>query len=153
DGVDFEVLHPRPDHYAEDGSGRLSSNAMSCVLRVSSGAHSAWLGGDIDAAQEVRLALARPGLDATVLLAPHHGSATSSSPVLLNTLRPRRVLVQSGYRNRFGHPAPVVLERYRERGIPWVNSPDCGAATWRSDQPEALVCQREVDRRYWHHPG
>jgi competence protein ComEC len=88
-----------------------------------------------------------------VLLAPHHGSATSSSPVLLNTLRPRRVLVQSGYRNRFGHPAPVVLERYRERGIPWVNSPDCGAATWRSDQPEALVCQREVDRRYWHHPG
>jgi competence protein ComEC len=153
DGVDFEVLHPQPDHYAEDGSGRLSSNAMSCVLRVSSGAHSAWLGGDIDAAQEVRLALARPGLDATVLLAPHHGSATSSSPVLLNTLRPRRVLVQSGYRNRFGHPAPVVLERYRERGIPWVNSPDCGAATWRSDQPEALVCQREVDRRYWHHPG
>lgn len=153
DGVDFEVLHPQPDHYAEDGSGRLSSNAMSCVLRVSSGAHSAWLGGDIDAAQEVRLALARPGLDATVLLAPHHGSATSSSPVLLNTLRPRRVLVQSGYRNRFGHPAPVVLERYRERGIPWVNSPDCGAATWRSDQPDAVVCQREVDRRYWHHPG
>ncbi|WP_439608576.1 DNA internalization-related competence protein ComEC/Rec2 [Hydrogenophaga sp.] len=153
DGVDFEVLHPQPDHYAEDGSGRLSSNAMSCVLRVSSGAHSAWLGGDIDAAQEVRLALARPGLDATVLLAPHHGSATSSSPVLLNTLRPRRVLVQSGYRNRFGHPAPVVLERYRERGIPWVNSPDCGAATWRSNQPDAVLCQREVDRRYWHHPG
>ncbi|RJP72554.1 MAG: DNA internalization-related competence protein ComEC/Rec2 [Comamonadaceae bacterium] len=153
DGVDFEVLHPQPDHYADDGSARLSSNAMSCVLRVSSGAHSAWLGGDIDAAQEVRLALARPELDATVLLAPHHGSATSSSPVLLNTLRPRRVLVQSGYRNRFGHPAPVVLARYRERGIPWVNSPDCGAATWRSDQPEAVVCQREVDRRYWHHPG
>lgn len=153
DGVDFEVLHPQPAHYAEDGSGRLSSNAMSCVLRVANGAQSAWLGGDIDAAQEVRLALARPDERASLMLAPHHGSQTSSSPVLLNTLRPRHVIVQSGYRNRFGHPAPVVLERYAQRGIPWVNSPDCGAATWRSSEPEAVLCQREVDRRYWHHPG
>jgi competence protein ComEC len=153
DGVDFEVLHPQPEHYAEDGSGRLSSNAMSCVLRVSNGAQSAWLGGDIDAAQEVRLALERPELTATVMLAPHHGSQTSSSPVLLNTLRPSHVIVQSGYRNRFGHPAPVVLERYAQRGIPWVGSPECGAATWRSAEPDAVVCQREVHRRYWHHPG
>lgn len=149
DGVHFEVLHPQPAHYAEDGNGRLSSNAMSCVLRVSNGAHSAWLGGDIDATQEVRLALARPDERATVMLAPHHGSQTSSSPVLLNTLQPRWVLVQSGYRNRFGHPASVVLERYAQRGIPWVNSPECGAATWRSSEPDAVACQRDAARRYW----
>ncbi|MGV3727576.1 ComEC/Rec2 family competence protein [Hydrogenophaga sp.] len=153
DGVDFEVLHPQPDDYAEDGTGRLSSNAMSCVLRVSNGTHSAWLAGDLDAAHEVRLALARPGLRATLMLAPHHGSHTSSSPVLLNTLQPRWVLVQSGYRNRFGHPAPAVLERYAQRGMAWRNSPECGAATWRSEAPEAVVCQREAGRRYWHHPG
>ncbi|WP_291010539.1 hypothetical protein [Hydrogenophaga sp.] len=47
------------------------------------------------------------------MLAPHHGSRSSSSPVLLNTLKLRWVLVQSGYRNRFGHPAPEVLARYR----------------------------------------
>lgn len=152
DGVDFEILHPQPAHYGEDGAARLSSNAMSCVLRVSNGRHSAWLGGDIDAAQEVRLALARPELRATVMLAPHHGSQTSSSPVLLNTLLPRWVIVQSGYRNRFGHPAPVVLERYAQRQIPWVNSPACGAAMWRSAEPDAVACQREVGRRYWHHP-
>jgi len=151
DGVDFEVLHPQPDHYGQDGRGRLSSNAMSCVLRVSNGAHSAWLGGDIDAAQEVRLALARPDLRTTVMMAPHHGSQTSSSPVLLNTLRPDWVIVQSGHRNRFNHPAPVVLERYAQRGIPWVNSPECGAATWRSHEPGEVLCQREIDRRYWHH--
>lgn len=153
DGVDFEVLHPQPDDYDETGHGRLSSNAMSCVLLVSNGAQSAWLGGDIDAAHEVRLALARPEQRATVMLAPHHGSQTSSSPVLLNTLRPSLVMVQSGYRNRFNHPAPVVLERYAQRGIPWVNSPDCGAATWRSAEPDRVVCQREVGRRYWHHFG
>ncbi|MGE0097628.1 MAG: DNA internalization-related competence protein ComEC/Rec2 [Hydrogenophaga sp.] len=149
DGLDFEMLHPQPAHYSEDGAPRLSSNAMSCVLRVSNGRQSAWLGGDIDAAQEVRLALARPELRATVMLAPHHGSQTSSSPVLLNTLMPRWVIVQSGYRNRFGHPAPAVLERYRQRGIEWVNSPDCGAAVWRSEDPGAMTCQREVAQRYW----
>jgi len=149
--VDFEVLHPLPDDYGEAGHGRLSSNAMSCVLFVSNGAHSAWLGGDIDADREVRLAMARPELRATVMLAPHHGSQTSSSPVLLNTLQPEWVLIQSGYRNRFNHPAPVVLERYAQRGIPWVNSPGCGAATWHSAEPGRVRCWRETDRRYWHH--
>ncbi|AOF87638.1 DNA internalization-related competence protein ComEC/Rec2 [Hydrogenophaga sp. RAC07] len=151
DGVDFEVLRPLPQDYGPDGQGLLGSNAMSCVLRIASAEHSAWLGGDIDAAREVQLALARPQDRATVLLAPHHGSLTSSTPVLLNTLQPRWVLVQSGYRNRFGHPAPAVLDRYRQREIRWVNSPDCGAATWRSAEPEAVRCHRLESRRYWHY--
>jgi competence protein ComEC len=73
--------------------------------------------------------------------------------VLLNTLRPSLVLIQSGYRNRFHHPAPVVLERYRARGLRWVNTPQCGAATWRSDAPDAVRCERVQGRRYWHHGG
>ncbi len=151
DGVRFDMLHPNPDHYRADGSAALSSNAMSCTLRISAGAQSAWLSGDLDAERETRLSLANPGLRATLLIAPHHGSKSSSSPVLLNTLRPQTVLVQSGYRNPFGHPAPEVLARYRERGMRWVNSPDCGAATWRSDRPEEVLCEREQGRRYWHH--
>jgi competence protein ComEC len=151
DGVDFEVLHPGPREWADRG---LSTNAMSCVLRIAGrqGA-SAWLTGDIPAAQEVSLALARPNERATLLMAPHHGSASSSSPVLLNTLRPRWVIVQSGYRNRFGHPARAVVERYEEKGIAWAASPRCGAATWRSDAPDRLKCERKERRRYWHHGG
>jgi competence protein ComEC len=151
DGVRFEVLRPSPEDYGPEGQGLLGTNAMSCVLRVTGAQHSAWLGGDIDAAREVQLALARPNDRATVMLAPHHGSLTSSSPVLLNTLQPRWVLVQSGYRNRFGHPAPAVLDRYRQRGLRWVNSPGCGAATWRSDEPDSVRCHRQETRRYWHH--
>ncbi len=153
DGVDFELLHPQAYHYGPDGTGLLRSNAMSCVLRVSNAQHSAWLSGDIYAQQETRLALARPELRATLMLAPHHGSRTSSSPVLLNTLQPQWVIVQSGFRNRFNHPAPEVLARYRQRGIRWVNTPDCGAATWRSAAPEAMHCQRQAQRRYWQHQG
>ena len=153
DGVRFEVLHPTPDLVRPNGSGLLPSNAMSCVLRVDNGRRSAWLSGDLDAERETRLALAQPGLRADLLLAPHHGSASSSSPVLLNTLRSSVVLIQSGYRNRFHHPAPVVLQRYRERGLHWVNTPQCGAATWRSDEPQAVRCERAQARRYWHHTG
>ncbi len=151
DGVRFDMLHPSPDHYRADGSAALPSNAMSCTLRIGARDQSAWLSGDLDAERETRLSLAQPDLRATLLISPHHGSKTSSSPVLLNTLRPQTVLVQSGYRNAFGHPAPEVLARYRERGMRWVNSPDCGAATWRSDQPDEVLCERERYRRYWHH--
>ena len=59
------------------------------------------------------------------------------------------VLVQAGYRNRFGHPAAVVTARYDERGIDWVASPQCGAATLRSAQPDRLDCHRLSRPRYW----
>lgn len=153
DGVRFDVLHPQMHHFDETGKGRLSTNDMSCVLLVTAGEQSAWLGGDITDRQEVRMALERPDLRATVMLAPHHGSRSSSSPVLLNTLRPQWVIAQSGYRNRFNHPAPTVLDRYRQRGIRWVTSANCGAAIWRSWQPGAVHCHRHAERRFWHHPG
>jgi len=151
DGVDFEVLHPASELYGPDGPGLRSTNAMSCVVRVSSANEAAWLSGDLDAEGETRLAMARPELRASLMLSPHHGSASSSSPVLLDTLRPRQVLIQSGYRNRFGHPAAVVLDRYRERQLNWVESPQCGAALWRSEAPNTVRCHRQVARRYWHH--
>ncbi|MBL8388054.1 MAG: DNA internalization-related competence protein ComEC/Rec2 [Hydrogenophaga sp.] len=153
DGVHFEVLHPSPEHYGPDGEGRLSTNAMSCVLRVDNGQRSAWLSGDLDAERETRLSMAHPDLRADLLVAPHHGSASSSAPVLLNSLQPRTVLIQSGYRNRFGHPAPLVLDRYRARGMLWTNTPQCGASLWRSDTPDRVSCHRDEARRYWHHPG
>lgn len=149
DGVRFELAHPSPEDYGPDGRGRWSTNAMSCVLLVGDERRRVWLGGDIDADRETRWAVKNPKVRADVMLAPHHGSASSSSPVLLNTLQPRWVVVQAGYRNRFGHPAAVVTARYDERGIAWVTSPQCGAATWRSAQPDRVDCHRLNHPRYW----
>ena len=64
-------------------------------------------------------------------------------------MRPEVAIVQAGYRNRFGHPAPEVLARFRERGIRIVDSPGCGAWHWPAAADDA-TCQREVARRYWH---
>jgi competence protein ComEC len=86
-----------------------------------------------------------------VLLVPHHGSKTSSTPEFLQALNPKLALVQAGYRNRFGHPAPAVVARYEGLHIRLIDSVHCGAATWRSDAPEEVVCERDSSRRYWHH--
>jgi competence protein ComEC len=148
--VDFEVLHP----LASDYDAANKSNAMSCVLRISSGVHTALLAGDLEAAQELRLVndpVSKEKLRADFLLVPHHGSKTSSSAVFLDQVRPQYALAQAGYRNRFGHPVDSVLARYRERGIEVVKSPVCGAAFWRSEQPGEVLCQRKLGSRYWHH--
>ncbi|MBI2768757.1 MAG: DNA internalization-related competence protein ComEC/Rec2 [Burkholderiales bacterium] len=147
DGVDFEVLQPQ----AEDYETRNKSNAMSCVLRIANGRQTVLLVGDIEKEQEARLVAQAALLRADVLLVPHHGSKTSSSEPFLDAVQPRIALVQAGYRNRFGHPAPPVLARYEARQVRVIDSAHCGAALWRSAQPEAVACQREQAARYWHH--
>ena len=147
DGVAFDILHPQDADYDTPAK----SNAMSCVLRISNGAQTALLVGDIEQPQEARLMEQGANLKATVLLVPHHGSKTSSSGVFLDAVAPQTAIVQSGYRNRFGHPAPVVLERYQERSITVVDSPHCGAYTWQSWQAQNGACMRMQGRRYWHH--
>jgi competence protein ComEC len=111
----------------------------------------ALLVGDIEQAQEQALVAGAAPLAADVLLVPHHGSKTSSSAPFLDAVQPRTALVQAGYRNRFGHPAPEVLGRYQERDIRVVESARCGAATWRSVQPLQVRCERDAGRRYWQH--
>jgi competence protein ComEC len=145
DGVPFEFLHP----FSGDEDLGWPDNAMSCVLRVGEGNAVTLLTGDLPMAQETRLAMERPELRASWLVAGHHGSKTSSGPLWLDALQPRWVIVQAGYRSRYGHPSPQVLSRLEARGIPWVNIANCGAAHWRSWQPSAPVCHRYVQRRYW----
>jgi competence protein ComEC len=162
DGVRFEVLHPSAADYAR----KLKPNALSCVLRVTasrletrstSGAAfhvthvSALLAGDIEAAQEQDLLQSGQALQADWLLVPHHGSATSSTQAFLDAVQPRVAIVQAGYRNRFGHPRPEVLRRYSDLGVLVVQTPRCGASTWRSEQPNLVQCERNQRQRYWQH--
>ena len=147
DGVHFTVLHPQAAEY--DTAAK--PNAMSCVLRISNGLQTALLVGDIEQPQEARLVAQGVDLSADLLLVPHHGSKTSSSGAFLDAVAPRIAIVQSGYRNRFGHPVPQVVERLQERRIRVVDSPHCGAFTWQSSQAQNSACLRLQGHRYWHH--
>ena len=162
DGVHFEVLHPAAADYAL----ALRSNAMSCVLKVQGMVQGAapWLGnddsnsvlltGDTERDQEIRLLREHPeALRSAVLIAPHHGSKTSSTAAFLDAVAPQVAVFQAGHQNRYGHPAEEVLARYRERGIARIDSPSCGAWSWRSGSgtsPAQTVCERVEARRYWH---
>ena len=150
DGVQFDILHPQAADY---DAAPAKPNAMSCVLRISNGAQTALLVGDIEQPQEAQLvaSLGAKTLKADVLLVPHHGSKTSSSAEFLVAVAPRLAIVQSGYRNRFGHPAPLVSARLIERQIRVVDSPHCGAYTWQSSRPQDGACTRLQALRYWHH--
>ncbi len=151
DGVAFEVLHPQPQDYDR----ARKSNALSCVLRVQGRDASVLLTGDIEREQEAALVAAYgDALRSDMLLVPHHGSRSSSTAAFLDAVEPSIAVIQSGYRNRFGHPAPDVVERYRKRGVQLVDSPRCGAWVWEPRAPAgepAGLCEREASRRYWRH--
>lgn len=148
DGVAFEVLHPLRVAAATDAQA--GSNTHSCVLRiVGANGATALLAGDIERAQEAALLAARAPLRADWLLVPHHGSKTSSSAEWIAAVAPRHALVQAGYRNRYGHPAAPVLQRYRAQGVNVVTSAGCGAAFWDSARPLQLACERRSKPHYW----
>ena len=146
DGVQFEVLHPaRPLAKATGRAG----NDRSCVLSVSAGGASALLTGDIGVRQEIELLARYPNLKADILVAAHHGSATSNGFTWMNHLRPRQVWVQAGFMNRYGHPAASVQARWAEMGQSWLSTVDCGALSWRSDTPSHTGCWRKDHAHYW----
>lgn len=119
-GVSFRFLHPQ--RMGEEG------NDASCVLRIATAGGAILLTGDAGTQVE-RALVARDGagLRSDILVAGHHGSATSSSPEFLRAVAPRWVLYSSGYANRFGLPAPAVRERVAALGIRTRNTATDGA--------------------------
>ncbi|MGC7403808.1 DNA internalization-related competence protein ComEC/Rec2 [Pandoraea pneumonica] len=157
-GVTFQFLHPDPATLRAGWAGRVGPNGLSCVLRIANGRHSALLAADAEAPQEQRmLKRFRPDvLRADVLLAPHHGSLTSSSPAFVRAVAPRHVVFQAGYRNRFGHPRPAVVAGYREgaaSGVRIWQSVRHGAVRF-SFSPRGIEASayRDAHRRYWFAP-
>jgi competence protein ComEC len=153
DGVRFDMLHPTAESYAD---GSLKTNARSCTLKVSAGGHAMLLAGDIEAAQEAEL-LARqsasgaggPKLASDVLLAPHHGSGTSSTLAFLQAVRPNAAIFQVGYRNRYHHPQRQVYERYSLLGVDRLRTDETGAITLDFGASVTISSYRATRLRYW----
>ncbi|WP_108946782.1 DNA internalization-related competence protein ComEC/Rec2 [Shewanella halifaxensis] len=99
-------------------------NNGSCVLRVSSAEHSLLLTGDIEKPVEQALvATIQPKwLQSSILIAPHHGSNTSSSAEFIDAVMPQVTVFAAGFNNRYGFPREEVVERYRQREIEMVTT-------------------------------
>jgi len=150
DGVRFQLLHP-PANTA------LRRNNQSCVLLVEAGGQRLLLSGDIEKPAEREL-VRQYGtqLHADILVAPHHGSKTSSTPAFIDAVSPRYVLFPVGYRNRYGFPHANVLARYQQRQIQTLASPTAGAIEFilgdkraAPDHPLEPQLFRQTHGRYW----
>lgn len=145
--VEFRFLHPDLPRFGSD-------NNNSCVLQIKSGDQSILLTGDIEAAAERQL-LQRWGsaLQATLLVAPHHGSNSSSMPDFIDAVAAKQVIFSAGYRNSYRHPHPQVVQRYAETGATLYNSAATGAVGYAIQSgggmaPPSLA--RQQARRYWY---
>ena len=148
-GVRFEILHPSD----LDDPDKKHDNDQSCVLRISVGTQSILLVGDIEKASESRLlALHMHDLPSTLLVAPHHGSKSSSSEAFVSAVSPHYVVFTAGYRNRFHHPHPDVWQRYGEIGAERLRSDTDGAILIELNADELkMASYRNAHRRYWTH--
>ncbi len=144
DGVDFTMLNP-------GGAPFDRANDNSCVLHVQSRYGGILLPADIEARAERRLIEFRgERLRSEVLVAPHHGSKTSSTPEFIDAVAPRYVLFPVGYRSRYHHPDPAVVQRYADRGVAVRATPSAGALEFRLRAAGLeAAAYRQRHRRYW----
>ena len=148
DGVAFEIVHPAATAY--DDAAR-KTNDRSCVLRIAGAGGSALLTGDIEAVSEAEMLQRHEHVAADVLVVPHHGSRTSSTPAFIAAVMPQVAVVAAGYRNRFGHPRADVAARYVAAGATMPRTDWQGAITLTLGPDHALdvAAERERHRRYW----
>lgn len=148
EGVRFEMLHPAFD---SDTVERLKDNDRGCVLKVTAPSGSLLLPADIERVSEQALLEQHPeALAADVLVAPHHGSKTSSTAEFIAQVNPAVTVFTVGYRNRFGHPKAEVVQRYVDQGGRLLRSDRHGAVLFDFAQQGITVrTWRESRPRYW----
>ncbi len=143
DGVSFRILHPGP----EADSRPWSENDASCVLLVQLPGASLLLPGDIEQRAERWLVTsgALPAVD--LVVAPHHGSRTSSTASFVAATRPEFVVFSAGYRNQWGFPAPDVQQRWSSGDACTLTTGDLGALVFEADDdgPLRLVMRYRLD--------
>ena len=147
EGLEFAILHP-------SASLPYLGNDSSCVISVRGAGLSLLLSGDISHAVEQRLV--NEGVEQhSILTAPHHGSSTSSSQELIDTVAPEWVLISASAGNRFGFPREDVLERYAKAQIPALTTARCGGIRITSNEMSGLaISSARVSRKaIWRWPA
>jgi len=146
-GALIELLYPPPNFLGHTKTEKWrDANTNSLVLRVSFGDRAFLFPGDITAAGEKELTgLAGMGLRCDVLVAPHHGSKTSSSWAFLQQVAPNFVIVSSAWRTRHQFPHPTVLDRYRRIGARVYKTHEHGAILFTTDGFKLSVKHMKAD--------
>ena len=149
DRVDFMLLSPA----SRSTAGNNSSCVLQLVFKPAAGREvTVLLPGDIERSAELAL-LQEAKLNSSVdlVVAPHHGSRTSSTADFVEHLRPRHVVFSTGYRHHFNHPHPGVVARYRQQGATLWDTGEQGAIKfrWLHSGELQVDAARDRQRRWW----
>jgi competence protein ComEC len=141
DGVLFQMLN---------FANNFTDNNASCVLKISNKNHSILLTGDIEKQAE-RYLLDTWGdkLKSDILISPHHGSKTSSSELFLSAVSPDWVVISSGYKNRFKHPAKSIIAPYQQHAIKILNTSCTGQIDIKLNDKINIDNYRQTHKRYY----
>jgi competence protein ComEC len=118
DGVLFRVLHPPGGYVGSD-------NDRSCAIAVHGAGGIALLLADVETEAEQALLTQAPAAD--VVMLPHHGSRSSSSPALVSAVAARYGIASAGFGNRWGMPDGGVVARWRASGTTVLVTAEAGA--------------------------
>ncbi len=146
-GLEIEAIWPQ--------SSLHSGNNFSCVLKVSDRNHTVLLPGDIERATEYQLLYQNQSLKADIVVAPHHGSATSSTNIFVQTVEPEYVVYTTGYLNRWDFPADQVQIRYQNISAVELDTSKDGYIQFSLGKKDIIVrrLRKElVNRWYLHQP-
>ena len=102
-------------------------NNRSCVLRIANAAGAVLLTGDIERAAEQYLVTTYGSkLTSQVILVPHHGSKTSSTPEFIESVSPQYAIASYGFDNRYHFPHDQAMQTYSRYQIPVFSTESCG---------------------------
>ncbi len=149
DTIKFEFIYPKV-------SSMETGNNASCVLIMTTAYGSVLLTGDIEKEAEsliLNSANSAGLLNADILVAPHHGSKSSSTPAFIHAVSPKHVVFSAGYRNRFGHPHPAVVDAYQAENAQVYRTAQSGRILFKlnSDGIHSRT-YRDESLHYWQKP-
>ena len=162
DGVRFEIFYPSAESYSD---ATLKDNDRSCVIKITSHSGSLLLTGDVEKGAEAALLAVNEAasinevpknnnlLKSDVLIVPHHGSKTSSTPDFIAAVQPEVSVFTVGHLNRFGHPKPSIIDQYRAADSRIYRSDLHGAIVlnfYAQSGSIQIMNARTQQKRYWH---
>ena len=146
----FDVLMPIKSHSRQIIP---DENNFSCILLIRWRDKGILLAGDIEKSAELLFLQHYKLPPLTLMVAPHHGSKTSSSRPFIGMLKPQHVVFSAGYRHHFGHPHKDVVDRYKTLGSTLWNTASSGSISfeWDINGDLNIVTARKGKAFYWWH--
>lgn len=136
DGSEMKIISPAENY----NSNEKDTNLNSIVARLTFGENSFLFMGDLPAEGEQSLISEKSELSSDVLKIGHHGSKYSGSVEFLKAVNPHDAIISVGANNRYGHPAPEIMERLKNMSVNIFQTDEKGDIIYKCQNPNSQ-CQ------------